>query len=448
MVAVVAKPLTDRWFPLDWHEVQAALWESTARFRVVPAGRRSGKTEIAKRWLVLQALAFTKPDGRFICAAPTFGQAREIFWEDLLSLLPEWAVVKTNETRMHVWLINGVKIMVVGLDKAQRIEGKHLDGIIIDEIADCKPHVWPRHIRPMLSSPGRFGWAWFIGVPEGFNHFYELWERANDDSYEDWEGFSWPSDGIMDPSELLAAARDEDPVSFAQEYGGQFRSMEGRAYHQFSRPIHAKGRLQYDPRRPLHLCFDFNNKPGVMAIAQLLPPPRWLEGVPETEQLIPCFIDEIWIASDSTTYKVCDAFLAKYEGIHEAEVFVYGDATGGAKGSNAVKGSDWDLVDEKLKPVFAQQGYRRRVPKANPYVRPRLNAFNRMCRNAVDEIHIAVDKRCRRLISSLENTQVNSDGEVIKPEGEIITHMGEAASYFIAERYPVRKKQSLKQKAA
>lgn len=424
------------------------MWQSTARFRVVPAGRRSGKTEIAKRWLVLQALAFDKPDGRFIFAAPTYAQAREIYWEDLLALLPDWAIAKTNETRMHVWLVNGVKIMVVGLDKAQRIEGKHLDGIVIDEIADCKPHAWPSHIRPMLSTRGRPGWAWFIGVPEGFDHFYELWEKANNEQEDDWEGFTWPSDGVMDPAEVLAAAKDLDPVSFAQEYLGVFRSREGRAYHQFERTVHAKGRLRYDPNRDLHIAFDFNNKPGVMAIAQLQPAPMWLEGVPADAGLIPCFIDEIWIPSGSTTYKVCDAFIEKYAGIHKAKLYVYGDATGGAKGSNAVKGSDWDLVDEKLIPEFADTGYMRRVPKSNPFVRPRLNAFNRMCRNAADEVRMAIDKRCRRLIASLDNTQTNSEGEIIKPEGELITHIGEAASYFIAQQWPVKKKQTLNQKAA
>ncbi len=454
MVAALAhEPLTDRWEPLDYHEPQAILWNSNARFRVVPAGRRSGKTELAKRFLILQALAFKLPFGRFILAAPTYQQARELFWEDLLALLPEWAVVKTNETRMMVWLVNGAKIMVVGLDKAQRIEGKHLDGIIIDEIADCKASSWPRHIRPMLSTRGRPGWAWFIGVPEGFDHFYELWEKANSDHPDDvdWFGVTWPSDGIMDPAELLAAARDEDPVSFAQEYGGLFRSREGSAFHQFDRNVHARGRIRYDPTKDLHISFDFNNAPGVLTVAQLLPPPRWLIDLPDNPGLIPCFVGEIFIPNGSNTYMVCDQFIDQYAELHQAKLYVYGDSTGGAKGTSAVKGSDWDLVDEKLLPVFGGpdgRGYINKVPKGNPPVRIRLNATNRMLYNAANEIRMAVDRKLTHLISSMENTQTDSEGEILKPKGEKITHMGEAGSYFICTRYPVHRKGKLRQKAA
>jgi hypothetical protein len=48
--------LTPRWTPLQYIPEQAELWNSTARFRVVPAGRRSGKTELAKRFLIIQAI--------------------------------------------------------------------------------------------------------------------------------------------------------------------------------------------------------------------------------------------------------------------------------------------------------------------------------------------------------------------------------------------------------
>ena len=46
-----------RTYPLKYHPVQAAGWISTTRFQLVPAGRRSGKTEIwGKRKLINKAL--------------------------------------------------------------------------------------------------------------------------------------------------------------------------------------------------------------------------------------------------------------------------------------------------------------------------------------------------------------------------------------------------------
>src|ERR1700722_4764891 len=43
---------TRRWVELRPHAEQLRLWHNQARFKLVPAGRRSGKTELAKRRLV------------------------------------------------------------------------------------------------------------------------------------------------------------------------------------------------------------------------------------------------------------------------------------------------------------------------------------------------------------------------------------------------------------
>ena len=51
------------------HQEQLRLWNDRTRFRVVPSGRRSGKTELAKRRLVLAALTFKNPPGRYFAAA-------------------------------------------------------------------------------------------------------------------------------------------------------------------------------------------------------------------------------------------------------------------------------------------------------------------------------------------------------------------------------------------
>ena len=73
---------------------QLRLINSTARFKVVPAGRRSGKTERAKRNLVIQAIKESSEgewlDYRYFAAAPTRDQAKAIWWSDLKALVPAW----------------------------------------------------------------------------------------------------------------------------------------------------------------------------------------------------------------------------------------------------------------------------------------------------------------------------------------------------------------------
>ena len=45
-----------RWYALKYHSIQDSLINDRTRFKVVPAGRRSGKTEKAKRFVVKEAL--------------------------------------------------------------------------------------------------------------------------------------------------------------------------------------------------------------------------------------------------------------------------------------------------------------------------------------------------------------------------------------------------------
>ncbi|WP_240444661.1 hypothetical protein, partial [Pseudomonas aeruginosa] len=72
-----------RWYKLKDPPVQLSLVEAVRegiRFPLVPAGRRSGKTERFKRFLVKQAYVVV---GQYFAAAPTHAQAKKIFWDDL-----------------------------------------------------------------------------------------------------------------------------------------------------------------------------------------------------------------------------------------------------------------------------------------------------------------------------------------------------------------------------
>ena len=65
-----------RWYPLTEHPTQRALVEDKVRFKVVPAGRRSGKTERAKRFIAREAM---REPGAYFVAAPTRDQVKRIY---------------------------------------------------------------------------------------------------------------------------------------------------------------------------------------------------------------------------------------------------------------------------------------------------------------------------------------------------------------------------------
>ena len=126
------------------------MLHSRLRGRVMDCGRRSGKSELAKRILVLRLRdkipGCRKP--RYICAAPTQEQAVEIFWEDLLELIPEKWIAggkkgpNVSYSRFRIKLRNGASVRVVGLDKPHRIEGKYCNGFVGDEWSDVKDGVF------------------------------------------------------------------------------------------------------------------------------------------------------------------------------------------------------------------------------------------------------------------------------------------------------------------
>src|SRR5580658_7391301 len=111
---------TRRWGELRPHAEQIRLWNDQTRFKVVPSGRRSGKTELAKRrlaeHLILRATAHGLP-GRYFAAAPTEDQAKRIFWQDLKSLIPRRWTSSISETELRMTALNGAEVWVVGLDR-------------------------------------------------------------------------------------------------------------------------------------------------------------------------------------------------------------------------------------------------------------------------------------------------------------------------------------------
>lgn len=412
------------------HPEQGRLFRSPARFSVTAAGRRSGKTAIHKRKMFQRMLTFSEPQGRFFFAAPTNDQARKLYWEDLKRAFPaEFLLGKPRETEMSVHLCNDVVARVVGMDRPQRIEGDHIDGIVLDEYADMHPHVWSSHVRPGLSSPGRApGFAWFLGVPDIRGpHFRDLFRSAQNPDITDWDAFHWVSADVLDPEEIAAARRDLDEQSFAQEYEASFIVATGRAYYAYDPTIHTAEPLEYNPDEELYLCFDFNVEPGVCAIVQ-----DW-SGFTDV-------IGEVWIPRSSNTPMVCHKILEDW-GTHRGPVTLDGDATGAARKTSATRGSDWDLILDELRPTFGAR-LRKRVPKANPAERVRVNAVNTRLMSADGDVRMRIDPaKAPHIAQDFDEVCVveGSAGEIDKKSAPHLTHMSDAVGYHVVRKHPIRK---------
>ena len=103
-----------------------------------------------------------------------------------------------SETELTLHLKNGTVIILIGLDKPERIEGTFWSGGIIDEIADIKEGAWEANISPALdtfnpSRPDYQAWCWLIGVPDGLNHQYDMANYAETANDPQWKLYHWKS---------------------------------------------------------------------------------------------------------------------------------------------------------------------------------------------------------------------------------------------------------------
>lgn len=405
--------LSARWNALRYHPQQARLWMENKRFKVVPAGRRSGKTELAKRKLVI-SLAERKlwKDPRYFAAAPTRDQAKRIFWKDIKALVPKRWTRRVYESDLCIVSRMGSELWVVGLDKPERVEGVAWDGGVLDEFANMKSTAWAEHIRPALSD--RRGWCWFIGVPEGLNHYKDLADYAGSGADPDWGFYAWHSADILPREEIEAAERDMDPRTFRQEFEASFEGRCGRAYYAYSVERHQDSSRRVDPKLPIILCCDFNVDPCVWELCQTDFKRAWV-------------FDEV-VLRNTNTVEMGKEVLARYRN-HKSGFIVYGDSAGSSRSTTGK--SDYALLFEL--------GFKdHRVRKANPQVKDRVNAVNSLLHNTAGEVRLTHHPRCRYLRRDFETvTWREGGGELNKADSEK-THAADAVGYFIEYEFPLR----------
>lgn len=419
-------------------ERQLALWNATCRFATVPAGRRSGKTELSKRRLVGKSIMEERHDDAwFIAAAPTLSQAKRIFWRDLKAMSPKRFVTNITESgEPTIEYFNGARLTVMGMEVPERAEGSPLNGIVLDEYGNMKEDVWDAHVRPALTD--RKGWAWFTGVPEGRNHYYDLSTSARLDTTGEWGNYTWWTEHVLHlylgkaeaEAELASAQSRMDPLTYDQEYRASFVTFEGLAYYGWG-DWNISRNLIYRPESDLIVCFDFNVSPGVAIILQEQPTsdPLKLTGV----------LGEVYIPRNSNTPAVCRKLIADW-GKHRGRVLCYGDATGGLPGSAKVDGSDWDLIKRELKPVFNER-LRFRVDLSNPAERTRVNCMNSRLRTIDGTVRLLVDgKKAPNLVKDFEGVRLleGGSGEIDKKFDSKLTHPTDALGYYVEKQWPIQ----------
>jgi hypothetical protein len=379
-------------------------------------------------------------DPRYAACAPTQGQAKAIFWNDLLAMLPPQFIKKVNKSDSSIFLINGSEIVIAGLDNPARIEGRGFNDFLFDEVDDIKEDAWEEHIYPCFVDRG--AGAMFTGVPNGLAKLYELSKLALTD--DEYDFFTWKSAEVLSPKEIAKFKSRMDDRTFAQEFEASFMSFSGKVAYNFSRKNY-EHELYHDLHKPLLIGFDFNNAPGVAAIAQeQLMPGQFEEKTIGNESVkVPVsglgFIGEVWIPRHSNTLLVCQKLYEDWQH-HQGEIIFYGDASGGNKTAQGIGGSDWDLIKNFFKQTKWANRIKYEVPRANPKIKARINATTCLIKSTSGIIRLMMDAvAVPYIIEDFERLTVieGTAGEIDKKSNKNIGHIFDAATYIIAERYPV-----------
>jgi phage terminase large subunit-like protein len=223
---------------------QQAIYNSKARFKVVVAGRRLGKTTFACMTCIIEALKQENDMGILLDSSSEvvyFGVDREQAKRNAWNMLKEFARPFTTHIRENDFVLtvnNGVndcRIRLMGMDRPDTARGMKLRYAVLDEYADMPPDAWGEIIRPALMDVR--GSALFIGTPKGKNHFYELYGSAlTGESGKSWEAFNFQSkdNETIHEDELIEMVEEYSrgsPELYAQEIEGKFISKGGALFH-------------------------------------------------------------------------------------------------------------------------------------------------------------------------------------------------------------------------
>jgi hypothetical protein len=415
----------DQWYPLKPHPKQIDLINAVGngvRFPIVPAGRRSGKTIRAKRFIARNAM--TNPGEMYFAAAPTYQQAKRIWWNDLKKLTFSVKHPKPpSESELIIYLPNESQIHVVGLDKPARFEGIPWTGGVIDEIADIKGSAVNENIMPALNTvdprrPDYRAWCWFIGVPDGLNHFYDMAEYAQTANDPDWACYHWTSAEILPPEVIEAAKRTMSARQFRQEYEASFEAASGRIYEDYGTANLTDATIQ--PHEQLCWMHDQNYTPLSSAVGVVRDGALYLLG-------------EIVLAS-AVSRQSAEEFVERYATHENKHVLIYGDPAGRA-GEKHGQESAYTAMED----VLRNHGwkYTRKVKRAHPSIKDRQNQVRSKICNAIGERSLFVNPSlapyCHK---GLKTVQLKKGSTFLEEESEE-QHITTAIGYMVDVEWPV-----------
>jgi hypothetical protein len=174
-----------------------------ARYSIIEASTKAGKTRGCIAWLAEQAAINGGPGRNFWWVAPVYPQAR-IAYRRMKRALSPGIVVRTSDSDLEIGLINGSIIQFKTGEKPDNLYGEDVWAAVIDEASRVREDSW-HAVRSTLTATG--GPLRCIGNVKGRkNWFYALARRAEhgapDMSYHKMTAFDAVAGGVFKEAEI------------------------------------------------------------------------------------------------------------------------------------------------------------------------------------------------------------------------------------------------------
>ena len=375
-----------------------------ARFKVITAGRRFGKSVLGLAFLLKGQML--QGENRWYIS-PTYRQGKITVWPTLKQIMRRrgW---KINETELRCTQ-SGVTIAIKGSDSSDSLRGAELSRCVLDEYAYQKPGVFEEVIYPMLTTTQ--GKALLIGTPDGFsnNNFYDYFIRGQGKD-KDWKSWQYKTvdGGFVSEEELELAKSNLDEKAYRQEFMASFETAANRAAWAFDREDNVKVADELSTYKVIGIDFNVDYMSAVLACV-------YGDGTIH-------YYDEIR-QQNSNTEMLCREMKEKWTGVKE----IYPDPAGSARSTTSHR-SDHQIIKDNGYVVYAK--------KNHPSHRDRLNALNRKLKDATGQVRMTVDPKCKYLIKDLEQVQRDRNGGIDKSNIDL-THSLDAATYLIEYKWPI-----------
>jgi len=207
------------------HPGQKDVFCSPARFKVLAAGRRWGKTRLGIAW----AFAGAWCAKRVWWIAPNY-PIGAIAWREMRARAPKLGAAILEAEKL-LRFPGGGYIQLKSADNPPSLRGEGLDRVVLDEAAFMAEAAWDESLRPALTD--RKGDALFGSTPNGHNWFYRL-HATSDEGWQSWQ-HPTTDNPVIDPAEVALARANLPARVYLQEYEAQFIDQAGAVFRNVQR---------------------------------------------------------------------------------------------------------------------------------------------------------------------------------------------------------------------